>query len=85
MGFNLNLPTRPGGKPRAREEVPILSKGPRVGAVQAPAHTHNVPSLASSPIANTLNECKRARKREAKQDWGPHGFPGKLPQKVDFL
>ena len=82
---NLNHPNRRGRKLRAGKEVPNLAKGHRVGAAQVPARTYNVPTLASSPNANTLKECKRARQREAKQDGRLRRFPGKLPKNADFL
>ena len=82
---SLNHPTGRGRKSRAGKEVPILAQGHRVGAAQAPARTRNVPTLASSPNVDTLKECKWVSRREAKQDERPRGFPGKLPQKSDFL
>ena len=85
MGGNLIHPIMRGRKPRAGKEVPFLAKGRRVGAVQVPARTHNVPTLASSPNAKTLEECKRASRREAKQGGRPRGFPGKVPKNADFL
>ena len=76
---------RCGRKPRAGSEVPILAKGRRVGAAQVPARTHNVPTLASSPNANTPKECKWASQRKANQDKRPRGFPEKLPKNADIL
>ena len=82
---NLNHPTRRGRKLRAGKEAPILAKGIRLGAAQVPARTHNVPTLASSPNADTLKECKSVSRREAKQDGRHRGFPGELPKNADFL
>ena len=65
--------------------VPILAKGLRVGAAQVPTRTHNVPTLASSLKADTLKECKKVSRSEAKQDGRFHGFPGKLVKNEDFL
>ena len=59
----LNHQTRRGRKCRAGKEVPILARGRRVGAAEVPARTHNVPTLASSPNANTLNDRKRTSRR----------------------
>ena len=69
----------------AERKVPTLAKGRRVGAAQVPARTHNAPTLARSPNANTLTECKRARRTKAKQGGRPHGFRGKLPKSAKFL
>ena len=85
MDINLNHPTRRRRRPRAGKEVPILAKGRRVGAAQVPARTHNVPTLASSPNANTLKECKKTSRKEANQVGRPRGAPEKLPMNVDFL
>ena len=60
-------------------------KGRRVGAAQAPARTHNVPTLASWSIANTLKEPTKASIRKANQGRRPRGFPEKLPKNADFL
>ena len=65
---HLNRPTRRGRKSRAGKEVPILAQEHGAGAAQAPSRTHNGPTLASSPIPNTLNECYKVGTREAKQD-----------------
>ena len=82
---NLNRRTRNRRKPRAGTEVPILAQGRSVSAAQVPARTHNVPTPASYPAANTLKECKNASRREVTQDERPRGFPGKLPKNADFL
>ena len=85
MESNLNHPIRRGRKPRAGIEVPNLAKERRLGAAQVPARTHNVPTLASSPNADSLKGCKRTSRREANQDGRPRGFPEKLPKNADFL
>ena len=82
---NLNHPTRGGEKPRAERKVFILAKGRRVGAAQVPTRTHSVPALASSPGANTLNQCKRTSRKKASQDGRPRGFLEKLPRNAEFL
>ena len=85
MWPNLNRPTRRGREPRAGQEVPILAKRRGVGAAQVPARTHSAPTLASSPNANTLKECKRTSKRKANQERRHRGFPGKLSKNANFL
>ena len=55
-----------------------LARGRTVGAAQVPARTHNVPTIASSPSANPLKECKRASRREAKK-WKASGVPRETP------
>ena len=64
----INRPTERESRSRSGKEVPISAQGHRVGTGQAPARTYNGTTLASSLIPNTLNECYKASKREAKQD-----------------
>ena len=65
---NLNHPTKRGRTPRAGKEVPIITKGRRVGAAQVPPRTHRRPALASSQCGNTPDECERVSGRKADQD-----------------
>ena len=39
----------------------MLAKGLGVGAAQVAARMHNVPTLASSPNADSLNEYKKGK------------------------
>ena len=62
MGPNLNHPTRRGNKPRAGKRAQFSFQGQEVGAAQAPARTHSVPSPADSQVSNTPKMCQRAIK-----------------------
>ena len=59
---NLNHPTKRRNKPRAGRRSQLSIQGHEIGAAQAPARTHSVPSPADSPISITPKLFQRAIK-----------------------
>ena len=83
-GVNLNHPTRRGNKPSAGKRSQFSIQGRKVGAAQAPARTHSVPSPADSPFSNTPNCARKQSNSKPKKIKGLADSPGNSLRKRLF-